>query len=259
MILQKQNTEHYKWGDNCDGWHLLKSNDLSVIEERMPPKTSELLHCHQKAKQFFYILNGEATFEINGEEVKVSSRESIIIEPKSIHKISNESNTDIEFLLVSQPMAQGDRIEIIDYNENLNEPIKTLNYEWLERYFSIEPNDVKSLSNPKEEIINKGGIIFYAQYNKEIVGTCSLLKINESTFELAKMAVANSAQGKGIGSVLMDYAFILASKMKLQSLVLFSNTKLASAIHLYKKYGFVEIDFEQGIYKRSNIKMERSF
>lgn len=27
------NTQHYQWGDACDGWHLLAAADFSVIEE----------------------------------------------------------------------------------------------------------------------------------------------------------------------------------------------------------------------------------
>lgn len=48
------------------------------------------------------------------------------------------------------------KIEIINFAEGLEEPIKTLNYEWLEKYFKIEESDIRSLSNPKEEIIDKG-------------------------------------------------------------------------------------------------------
>lgn len=68
------------------------------------------------------------------------------------------------------------KIEIINFAEGLEEPIKTLNYEWLEKYFKIEESDIRSLSNPKEEIIDKGGFIFYAKLNDDIVGTCSLLR-----------------------------------------------------------------------------------
>jgi hypothetical protein len=54
----------------------------------------------------------------------------------------------------------------------LKEPIKTLNIEWLSKYFKIEPKDELVLSNPQEEIIDKGGMIFIS----EVVGTVSLLK-----------------------------------------------------------------------------------
>jgi len=44
MIISTENAEHFIWGNACDGWHLLRSDSLSVIQERMPPETSEQLH-----------------------------------------------------------------------------------------------------------------------------------------------------------------------------------------------------------------------
>ena len=69
----KENSEHYYWGDQCSGWHLVKSNDLSIIEELMPPNTKEQKHHHKKAQQFFRILKGIATFEIENSIVTVKS------------------------------------------------------------------------------------------------------------------------------------------------------------------------------------------
>ncbi len=150
-------------------------------------------------------------------------------------------------------------VEIIPYSDSLKEHIKTLNVEWLEKYFRVEPVDVIQLSNPKEEIIDKGGLIFYARHNNKIVGTACLLKINESCYELGKMAVTSSAQGLGIGKLLMDYCFDFAKKMKLKSVVLYSNRSLGPAIHIYKKYGFSEVELESGHYERADIKMEKIF
>ena len=47
---------HYVWGEGCDGWHLVRAAELSVIEERMSPGTSEKPHLHTRARQFFYVL-----------------------------------------------------------------------------------------------------------------------------------------------------------------------------------------------------------
>ncbi len=52
-VTSKQNSEHYVWGNNCDGWHLLKTDSLSIIQENMPPNTHENLHFHSHAQQFF--------------------------------------------------------------------------------------------------------------------------------------------------------------------------------------------------------------
>ena len=253
-----QNAEHYTWGTNCDGWYLLKSDPLSVIQERMPQGASEALHYHEKSQQVFFILSGTATFEINGQQQSVSANESIHIAPKTLHSISNNHKDDLNFLLSSQPGARGDRIDIIEYSVELKEPIKILNYEWLQKYFRIEPNDIVSLSNPEREILDKGGFIFYARWNNEIVGTASLLKETNEIFELGKMAVTGKAQGHFIGNALMEHCFYIAKQKGMKKLILYSNTTLRSAIHLYKKYGFTEVELETGHYERENIKMEKS-
>lgn len=59
-MLNKANAKHYIWKEVCDGWHLVDTVGLSVIQERMPPHTKEDMHRHQNAFQFFYILSGEA-------------------------------------------------------------------------------------------------------------------------------------------------------------------------------------------------------
>ena len=148
-------------------------------------------------------------------------------------------------------------IEIVNYTEATKEYVKILNYEWLEKYFVVEPNDVVQLADPQGEIIDKNGLIFYAKHNDTIVGTASLLKVTDDTYELGKMAVSENAQGLGIGKVLIEHCIEVAIKMGVTDLVLYSNTKLKPAIHLYEKYGFKEVALEAGHYGRANIKMAK--
>ncbi|CAM4106044.1 GNAT family N-acetyltransferase [Flavobacterium antarcticum] len=105
-------------------------------------------------------------------------------------------------------------IEIIDFAKGLELPIKTLNYQWLEKYFKVEPTDVLSLSNPKAEIIDKGGFVFYAKMNGEIVGTASLLKKSDAVFEVGKMAVAEKVHGQKIGTLLLEHCIKFAKQNK---------------------------------------------
>ncbi len=65
-MIDKHHAEHYSWGAACDGWHLVRGADLSVIEERMPSHTSEIRHAHARARQFFWIISGVATIELEG-------------------------------------------------------------------------------------------------------------------------------------------------------------------------------------------------
>jgi ribosomal protein S18 acetylase RimI-like enzyme len=154
--------------------------------------------------------------------------------------------------------TESDKVVIIPFSSEYKEAIKILNLEWLEKFFRVEPNDEKSLSNPQVEIIDKGGMIFYAQYNNQIVGTASLLKIDNTTFELSKMAVSEKSQGLGIGKKLIEHCLFEAKQNGIQKLILYSNRKLETAIAMYRKFGFQEIPVEEGIYERADIKMEKN-
>lgn len=154
-------------------------------------------------------------------------------------------------------MSIDNTVEIIPFAPAFKEAIKTLNLEWLQKHFRVEPKDELVLSDPLGQIIDKGGMIFYAKYKDEIIGTVSLIKIDNTTFELSKMAVTDSVQGLGIGKKLMLHCLVVAETKGMEKLILYSNRKLLSAIHLYEKFGFVEVPLEGGIYERADIKMER--
>ena len=75
----------------------------------MPPGTSEVMHRHLKAQQFFFILKGEATFIFEKEKRVVRANQGIHIPAGQKHQIKNESTYDLEFLVISEPHAHGDR------------------------------------------------------------------------------------------------------------------------------------------------------
>ena len=149
-------------------------------------------------------------------------------------------------------------VEIIPFSSDLKDYIKILNIEWLQKYFRVEEKDELVLSNPQEEIINKGGTIFYAKYNDEILGTVSLMKIDQDTFELSKMAVSDKAQGLGIGNKLLIHSITVAEENKIKKILLYSNRILLPALHLYKKFGFIEVPLGDVSYERADIKMEKT-
>jgi mannose-6-phosphate isomerase-like protein (cupin superfamily) len=127
--------KHYLWGDNCDGWNFVDQPDLSVKMERMLPHTAEESHYHGFARQFFFILKGTAVFEFSGEggvgavgtgpegigvvgagkeRVTVAAQQGLEIAPLLRHRIINETEEDLEFILCSQPSTAGDRIPTND-------------------------------------------------------------------------------------------------------------------------------------------------
>ena len=103
--------EHYTWGDGCDGWFLVRTPELHIIEERMPAGASERPHHHVRARQFFYVVEGELTMVLAGTTVVLHAGEGVEIAPGEVHQAVNRSTADVRFLVTSQPPSHGDRID----------------------------------------------------------------------------------------------------------------------------------------------------
>lgn len=100
----------YLWGAGCEGWHLLATSELSVIRERMPAGTAEVRHFHRRAQQFFYLLAGCLTIEIEGEEHELAPGQGFHVPAAAAHQVFNRAEMPAEFLVISQPPSHGDRI-----------------------------------------------------------------------------------------------------------------------------------------------------
>jgi GNAT superfamily N-acetyltransferase len=148
-------------------------------------------------------------------------------------------------------------LSIIPFDSQYAKRFKELNVAWLERYFYVEPKDAFILDNCETNIINKGGYIYFAQYNEEIVGCFAFLKVRDKVYELGKMAVDPNYQGLKIGQALLAFAIDLGKQNAWKKIILYSSTKLENALYIYRKYGFKEIEIEKNLpYARSDIKME---
>ena len=147
-------------------------------------------------------------------------------------------------------------VEIIEYNDAFAGHFKDLNVAWLEKYFYVEPVDKVMLADPKAYIIDKGGYIFFATVNGEIAGTFALMRQADGSYELSKMAVDEKFQGQKVGNRMLAFSLEKGAALGAPKVILYSNTILGPAIHLYKKFGFIEVPLGDVDYKRANIKME---
>ena len=115
MPISAQTAEHYTWGQPgqpvCDAWYLLRTPTLNIIEEVMPPGTSETPHHHLRARQFFYVLAGELTLMVYDRTHTLHAHEGLEIAPGEIHQATNRSSGDVRFLVTSNPPSHGDRVE----------------------------------------------------------------------------------------------------------------------------------------------------
>jgi N-acetylglutamate synthase-like GNAT family acetyltransferase len=149
-------------------------------------------------------------------------------------------------------------LNIINYEPKHQPAFKALNEAWISKYFKMEVQDYLALDNPDTKIIKPGGAILMVIYKGEIVGTCALIKMSETRYELAKMAVSPNVQGKSLGYQLGLAVIAKAKEMNATFLYLESNTLLTPAISLYRKLGFKELPRTDSPYARCNIQMEMS-
>lgn len=107
--ISRRSAEHYTWGDGCDGWHLVRTEGLSVIQEHMPPGTTEVAHRHARARQFFFVLSGELDVDLEGETHRLGPYTGLEIAPGVAHRAHNGARDGAHFLVISQPPSHGDR------------------------------------------------------------------------------------------------------------------------------------------------------
>jgi mannose-6-phosphate isomerase-like protein (cupin superfamily) len=114
QIISIKSAEHYKWGGpqgiTCDGWDLVKTPELSIIEELIPPGASEVRHSHVRTRQFFYVIEGELTLEVEDHESILRTGDGLEISPGQRHQAINRSDKPTRILVTSQPPSHGDRV-----------------------------------------------------------------------------------------------------------------------------------------------------
>jgi ribosomal protein S18 acetylase RimI-like enzyme len=148
-----------------------------------------------------------------------------------------------------------EHITIVDYKPEHQPVFEGLNRAWIEKYFRMEERDVQTLTKPEESILNPGGSILMALYNGVVAGTVALKKMDDTTFELTKMAVDENFRRKGIAEALGKASIERAQRDGAQRVILFSHSSLEGAITLYLKLGFHHLLMEGNEYRRADVKM----
>ncbi|CAN5658248.1 N-acetyltransferase [soil metagenome] len=145
---------------------------------------------------------------------------------------------------------------IIPYSPDYQPDFKRLNIEWISRYFTVEEHDLEQLDQPEVYVLPNNGQIFFAKIDNDVVGCVAMVNTGETGFELAKMAVSPTAQGKGIGKQLCLAAIDYARQLGVKTVWLESNRVLIPALTMYASVGFREVPSVPTPYSRANIRME---
>lgn len=149
-----------------------------------------------------------------------------------------------------------DNLKIVPFNKDYKPAFEFLNRAWIEEYFIMEEEDLKTLQNPESYILEDGGEVFFAILDGEVVGTAAMIQTDKGIYELAKMAVARQFQGLGIGKKLLKRCIDFSKEREATEIFLITNDSLKPALSLYLSFGFVLNDQnDDNRYERGNTKM----
>jgi len=152
-------------------------------------------------------------------------------------------------------------IKIEEYKPAYKAKFKALNCAWLEKYFKVERNDEVILSDPKGQVLEKGGIVLFARLGNRVGGTVALIRHEYNVFELSRMAVEEKSRHHFVGTKLTMEIIMRAEAMGAKSIYLETHPKLKPSISLYEKMGFNRISHGPipPMYKRRRIIMRFDF
>ena len=149
-----------------------------------------------------------------------------------------------------------DNLKIVPFNKDYKPAFEFLNRAWIEEYFVMEEEDLKTLQNPESYVLEKGGEVFFAILDGEVVGTAAMIQTDKGIYELAKMAVARQFQGLGIGKKLLKRCVDFSKEREATEIFLITNDSLKPALSLYLSFGFVLNDQnDDNRYERGTTKM----
>lgn len=78
------------------------AGSFALIEARVPPGGGPPPHTQQDT-ELFYVLAGEVTFTVAGEQVVAGPGTYVSVEPGVVHAFRNESDTDARMLIQTMP------------------------------------------------------------------------------------------------------------------------------------------------------------
>ncbi|WP_371328509.1 cupin domain-containing protein [Pantoea sp. 1.19] len=81
-MTSNTHAEHSSWGNEGDGWHLVKRQDMSIIHENKSAGREETRHLHHLSRQFFFVLSGELKMDVADKTHRLTAHRRIEIAPQ---------------------------------------------------------------------------------------------------------------------------------------------------------------------------------
>lgn len=140
----------------------------------------------------------------------------------------------------AKSIRENEPVLILDYKPSLKKYFYDLAGNWLLGVLNgvLEEEDQFTLHNPDKAYIEKGGFLFFAMYKNKPVGVVALKRLDEDTFEFAKLFIDPEARKLGIATRLIERCVSRCKENNVKQLWLQTTMSMPQAHKLYYKLGF---------------------
>ena len=140
-----------------------------------------------------------------------------------------------------------DPVLILDYKPSLKKYFYELVGPWLLGILNgvLEEEDKFTLHNPDIAYVQEGGFLFFVKYQEEIVGCVALKRLDEDSFEFAKLFINPNFRNLGLATKLIERCITRCKENEARELWLQTTLSMPQAHKLYNKLGFNDKDAPQ--------------
>lgn len=149
-------------------------------------------------------------------------------------------------------------MKVVPYDSKFKEDFIAMNKAWIEDMFILEDEDIREMGNIEPCIENGGQIFFSLDDDDQVMACCMIAPREDGDWEIMKFAARGMYTGTGAGSACLKACIDYAREIHLKKIIIVSNRKCKQAVHLYRKFGFIEVpvDKEKFPFERADIAFE---
>ena len=131
-------------------------------------------------------------------------------------------------------------VKILDYKPSLKDYFNQLAGPWLTDVVDVkhEEEELETLYHPDEVYIKHGGFLFFALYKNKAVGCVALKRLDEESFELARLYINPTYRNLGIATKLIERCISRCKENHVSEIWVQTSVSMHEALNFYYKLGF---------------------
>jgi len=93
---------------------LIPGQIMMVNWSRLPGDSSFQRHYHEDMQEVFVLINGHVQMKIDAESVQMKSGDTVIVEPREIHEMTNLLDSDADYVVFGVSTGHAGQTVVVD-------------------------------------------------------------------------------------------------------------------------------------------------